>query len=108
MVQAIQEWPDKILTFLDKCQCENHKKSEEFVDPESEFVVHDAELQVMEKIFEVEVQESEAKTMEENTNVEYADGIHDGLLEEPVTSIDECSIAATVCDQPFDEVLAPV
>lgn len=65
-------------------------------------------MQVEEEEPGVKVQETRENARDEDTNVEYADLICDELFEELVMIIDECSLAAPICDQPSDEVLVPV
>lgn len=67
-------------------------------------MVHSDEPQIVEEKFEVEVQESVEQIEAEDVTMHE----DDVTCVELVMSIDECFIAAIVCDQSPDEVLAPI
>lgn len=105
---VVLNWKLTIQTFLDKYNLTRPKKNDEFVDSKPEIVIHNDEISNVEEKLEVEVQDTKEQVTAEDTSAKYANVTHDALLEEPVLSIDECSITAPVCVQPPDEILGPV
>lgn len=75
----------------------------EVVDSNSTIMEHEAEPINVEEKFEVEVQESEAKTTYVNISAEEANMTSDDQFDELVESIDECFFATPICDQLLDD-----